>query len=505
MTPTSSARPLRHVCTTALLVVAVMIAGISLTAPAGAAPKTPQVPKLELRFLRVVDEHGHAFRSGTAGVIASTPDGQTVGTADAKGIVRLAVKPLVKYRFFGFARNTGWGCGYVNPDGTGEYFFSDKIQKYGIQLLLPTTFVVRKPNCSPSVPTPGPTATLLNGETGTAFPVGIAGLMACTNGTCVFAGTDANGVAQLTNWTDTTGAVQLPNLDPNVAYTFSAWAQNPTGWDTTCAYTPDNGATNFFFSANVTGHLSDVVGTTFSIYQPTCPPPPPTPSPGIELHILRADDSQPFALGGAGVWTGLRICPLVGCVSEGSGANVVYADADATGNVVVPNLDPAVQYVFRAMARNVDGWSCPAYTDPNTGENYWFAPHVTGTPSAVNGTTFHISDNNCSTTVTVLNGRTGNPFPTGTAGLGICPVVGCVREGPGANVIYAGADVDGKVTPHLDPAVQYDFQPVARNVDGWNCPGYTDPNTGDKYWGDSHVTGTASAIAGRTLYISDNC
>ena len=132
-----------------------MIAGISLTAPAGAAPRTPQVPtRLELRFLRVVDEHGHAFRAGTAGVIASTPDGQTVGTADAKGVVRLTVKPLVKYQFFGFARNTGWGCGYINPDGTGEYFFSDKIEKYGMQLLWPTTFVVRKANCPPP-PDPG--------------------------------------------------------------------------------------------------------------------------------------------------------------------------------------------------------------------------------------------------------------------------------------------------------------------------------------------------------------
>ena len=114
---------------------------------------------------------------------------------------------------------------------------------------------------------------MLNGETGTAFPAGTGGgVMACTASSCVFVGMDANGVVQLHNWTDNQGVVQMADLDPNVEYQFTAWVTNPAGWDTSCAYTPDGGITNFFFSANVTGHQSDVNGTQFTISKPTaCP------------------------------------------------------------------------------------------------------------------------------------------------------------------------------------------------------------------------------------------
>ena len=449
-----------------------MVAGISTTAPAVAAPKPAPAPGLQLRFLHVVDEQGHPFRAGTAGVIASTQSGQTVGTADTKGVVRLVVKPLVKYQFFGFARNTGWGCGWVNPDGTGTYFFSDKIQKYGLQLLLPTTFIVRKPNCSPP-PTPGPTATVLNGDTGSAFPVGIAGLMACTHGACVFAGTDGNGVAQLTNWTDTQGVVQLPSLDPNVVYTFTGWAQNPAGWDTTCAYTPDAGVTNFFFSPNVTGHLSDVNGTQFVISQPDCPPPP---APGPTATVLNGDTGSAFPIGIAG----LMACTGGTCVFAGTDANGVARLRNWTDNqgvVQIADLDPNVVYTFTGWVFNPPGWdtSC-AYTEG--AKSYFFSANVTGHLSDVNGTQFVVSQPDCpppptpGPTATVLNGETGTAFPFGTAGLMACT---------GATCVFAGADTNGVVhltnwtddtgavqLPNLDPNVVYTFSAWVFNPPGWD-------------------------------------
>ena len=99
----------------------------------------------------------------------------------------------------------------------------------------------------------------------------------------------------------------------------------------------------------------------------------------------------------------LRICPVVGCVTDGPNATVIYPLADAHGDVVLNDvLDPAVEYNFLAMVVNVPGGTCPDYTDPQTGAFYWFPPApssdapfehgVTGTPSAMDNTTFYISD-----------------------------------------------------------------------------------------------------------------
>ncbi len=142
---------------------------------------------------------------------------------------------------------------------------------------------------------------------------------------------------------------------------------------------------------------------------PTAPTPSTTRvaacvSPCFTLHLLRADNHQPFPAGGetGGKLGGAlaRICPVASCPDQGSGPTVVFPLADANGDVVVRGLDPAVEYDFLPMVINMPGWSCPDYTDPNTGDNYLVPPapvtptahDVTGTPTALDNTTFFIDD-----------------------------------------------------------------------------------------------------------------
>ncbi len=234
--------------------------------PAGAKPAAPPQAQVKLNNLKVLDGDGHPF-PGEAGVVyCAGTDPCQAATTDQNGNVNpFFVNPNIEYRVFGFATNTGWGCGGY-PLNDKLWWFGPTSNGLGRTFARPATFVVTRPNCTG-------TATVLNGETGTAFPAGTGGgVMACTASSCVFVGMDANGVVQLHNWTDNQGVVQMADLDPNVEYQFSAWVTNPAGWDTSCAYTPDGGITNFFFSANVTGHQSDVNGTQFTISKPTaCP------------------------------------------------------------------------------------------------------------------------------------------------------------------------------------------------------------------------------------------
>jgi hypothetical protein len=216
---------------------------------------------------------------------------------------------------------------------------------------------------------------------------------------------------------------------------------------------------------------------------------------------------------GGDVWVGVKACPVVGCIDSGPGANVQYGVADATGNASVPNLDPAVEYEYVAMARNIDGCA-PGYVDPVTGDQYWFAAGgpFTGTPAELDGTTFVISDN-CnapSIALRIVRADTNQPFALGGdvwVGVRVCPVVGCVDSGPGSNVVYGNANANGDITVlNLDPTVDYEFTAMASNIDGCS-PGYVDPVTGNEYWfatGGS-VTGTPAELDGTTFVISDNC
>ena len=140
----------------------------------------------------------------------------------------------------------------------------------------------------------------------------------------------------------------------------------------------------------------------------TTPPTTPTTqaaacvSPCITLHILRADNHEPFPPSTTNSGALVRICPVATCPDQGNGPGVVFPRANASGDVHVQGLDPSVEYDFNAMMVNMPGWACPGYTDPSTGDKYWFPPapadaptrpDVTGTPPALDGTTFYISDN----------------------------------------------------------------------------------------------------------------
>jgi hypothetical protein len=163
------------------------------------------------------------------------------------------------------------------------------------------------------------------------------------------------------------------------------------------------------FSSDSSTHPGGKHGQHIPPAGPTAPPPTTAPTtqaaacvqPCLTLHILRADNHQPFPPGGSNSGALVRICPVVSCPDQGSGPGVLFPPADANGDVVVRDLDPALEYDILPMVVNMPGWSCPDYSDPNTGDNYWFPPappvtptahDVTGTPSALDDTTYFIDD-----------------------------------------------------------------------------------------------------------------
>ena len=177
--------------------------------------------------------------------------------------------------------------------------------------------------------------------------------------------------------TDPQGNVTPFFVNPNVQYRVFAFATD-TGWR--CGGYPLIGKLWWF------GTGSDVLGkglaipATLVVAKPDCP---------LQFRILDAEDGDtPFALGHAGMWA----CPVENCVTaDGPDKNIVFAGADADGNVTMSGLDPAVEYSFVFYATDVAGWSCPTFSFQGT--DYWQEPAVIGVPSAVDGHTAYISDN----------------------------------------------------------------------------------------------------------------
>jgi hypothetical protein len=337
------------------LISAVAVTLMVWSVPAGASPPARPGSQITVRNLTVLDGEGNPFPVGgelDAGVLACLPSAPpcAIGFADAKGVVHLDVDPKLSYHVFGFARKTGWGCGYVDPATGVEWWFSaTSIDVTGAKLARPATFVVAQPNCFHP--------TVLDGETANPFPAGTAVMQACpvAGGNCVFGGADTNGVVSIA-------------LDPAVEYRFTANVTNPPGWDTSCGYTSD-GTTFYFFSTTVQGYPSDVDGTTFQINQPNCY------EFDVAIHYLDGTETPlPASYGGV-----LACSATTGCV---------VGTPDANGHVVM-TLDPAVTYTINGMAVNVPGWSC-GY-DQLPPDLYWFSPFsVTGTPDTANGDTFVI-------------------------------------------------------------------------------------------------------------------
>src|SRR3954449_4503976 len=116
---------------------------------------------------------------------------------------------------------------------------------------------------------------------------------------------------------DQHGAINPFFVNPNVQYTVWGFGRN-TGW--AC------GGFDFMDARWWFGPQSHVLGrelthpTGFVVTRPEC---------GITLHILRADNQQPFAPGGGNFGANMRICPVVGCIESGPGANVIFPLADA--------------------------------------------------------------------------------------------------------------------------------------------------------------------------------
>jgi hypothetical protein len=94
----------------------------------------------------VLDGGGHPF--ARAGIWAVPVGGGSMlfGSVDPSGVAAFTnLDPTVEYSFTAFAINTGWGCGYVAPDGT-TYHFSAPVQGYP-GAVQGTTFTIAKPNC----------------------------------------------------------------------------------------------------------------------------------------------------------------------------------------------------------------------------------------------------------------------------------------------------------------------------------------------------------------------
>jgi hypothetical protein len=166
------------------------------------------------------------------------------------------------------------------------------------------------------------------------------------------------------------------------------------------AATGGSGSPEAHGSSSTTTGLATATTSTTNVPASTTPPATTTPAAGtFHARILNARTNAPFAAWAKDEGSGplLRVCPKVGCISNGApDANDAYFGADANGDVVVRTLDPAVEYSFTAMAIDIDG--CPPYyqepSNPRNGDHkYWFAPEMSGTPSEVEGTAFMVVDN----------------------------------------------------------------------------------------------------------------
>ena len=78
----------------------------------------------------VLDGDGHPFVHAGIWAVPTGGGSMLFGNVDPNGVAGFTnLDPNVEYSFTGFAINTGWGCGYVAPDGT-TYHFSAPVQGY---------------------------------------------------------------------------------------------------------------------------------------------------------------------------------------------------------------------------------------------------------------------------------------------------------------------------------------------------------------------------------------
>jgi hypothetical protein len=284
------------------------------------------------------------------GVLACPPSafgGCLIGAVDGNGHVSMPLRPNVTYTINGTATNMdGWNCpGY--QFGDTKFWFSTTSVNGTPDLANGSTFIVNEPNCF--------TFRVLDGN---GNPFGQAGMWAVPvgGGAMVFGNVDASGVATFTN------------LDPSVAYSFTAYAIN-TGWGCPGYTAPDG--TTYNFAAPVQGNPADLQGTTFTIARPPC----------YEFHgfVHTLDGTSgpiPSDQGG-----------ILACRTDNSGC--VSAPVDANGDVRMSNLDPTATYTINAYVVNMPGWSCGWTGLPP--DIYWFSNQsATGTPDTANGMTFDI-------------------------------------------------------------------------------------------------------------------
>jgi len=252
-----------------------------------AAPKTKASPpvtpnaQVKLANFTVLDQYGSPFQG--SGVVSPAPfdadsgviycvDGQQnsclAAPADQHGNVQgFYVNPNVKYQVFGFAKNTGWGCGQGFVIGSDDFYFGTSTVALGRQLTAPSTLVVARPTSCTEMH-------ILNAATGAPFSpanwgtpshVG-AGMRICPVTNCIDQG--LAGANVMYPGADANGDVFVANLDAGTQYTFLAMVRDIAG----C--TPDytDGSSNYWFppGGTVTGTPSDLAGTTFYI-DDNCP------------------------------------------------------------------------------------------------------------------------------------------------------------------------------------------------------------------------------------------
>jgi hypothetical protein len=165
--------------------------------------------------------------------------------------------------------------------------------------------------------------------------------------------------------------------------------------------------------------------------------------------------------------------------------DLIAASTDRRG-VGRLRLDPLTRYEFTAFVRDpAPPWACPGFEID--GSQYYFAVDpFSALPREVrHGATLAIVEPDASDCapppVTTAQARVvdgaGNPLPTATTGLFICPLAPDGTPCPGPT--FDGPDPDGIIRFDVDPTVTYRLNAFYVNS-GWPCPDYTGPN-GDTF------------------------
>jgi hypothetical protein len=169
-------------------------------------------------------------------------------------------------------------------------------------------------------------------------------------------------------------------------------------------------------------------------------------------------------------------------------------------------LDPQLRYDVTAFVRDpMPPWACPGFEID--GSQYYFAIDAFSgwpreLPRRATLTIVEPDPSDCAPSTTTAEATVvdadGNPLPTATTGLFICPLAPDGTPCPGPS--FDGPDPDGIIRFDVDPTVTYRLNAFYVNS-GWPCPDYVGDNGDTFHFSDVTDHLGADLVATPTTFV----